>query len=158
MPSDAKPLKKRAFSLVEVLIALPLLALLSSILLNTYFQISVWSKKEQAIYKEHLQERYMRVRLSHILSHLVRDGKNKKPFYKEGIFYFKYDNGINKNPIASSTVSSTLFLREKSLYLEVFDKDKNLIRQEKLLDNIDEIEWQFGLLDKHTLTWQPVLD
>lgn len=139
---------KNTFSLVEILISLPLIALLTAFLFKQTFLISRLEKQhiqenrtlKQSIYFQKRIQKMLYSSVSHSLK-IKNDGPS---------FGFQYDNGVNYNPEASNTVNAQLFLDHNKLVLNVSPKksdvkNQRLIRKEFFFNHVDNVQFSYGI-------------
>ncbi len=152
-------LKRSSFSLLEILIALPLAGLLITTLLTSYTSlVSLNLKEKQASFS--LQEsHYFRLRFKKMLLSLEPEKRQLKPI--ETDLEFQYDNGVNRRPIASNEVFAKLVRKKNTLYLEVSKevgeknkKKKLFLREEELLSNVQNVDYEWGYLKDKEIAFQ----
>ncbi len=152
-------LKRSSFSLLEILIALPLAGLLITTLLTSYTSlISLNFKEKQASFI--LQEsHYFRLRLKKMFLSLEPEKRKLKPIEKD--LEFHYDNGVNRRPIASNEVLAKLVLKKNILCLQVSKevgeknkKKKHFLREEELLSNVQTVDYEWGYLESEKVAFQ----
>lgn len=153
-----------AFTLIEVLIAFSLAAILISALMSIYFQVNAVHRDSDLIRQKAFQMRYLQSRLADVLPRAIGPilkGDKKNDFFfftptEMGMsgksLVFSYDNGIDIDPFFSNTVLGRLVVLEtegrKQLWLVTWpiprcSDDANRFRRELLLDNIDDWQMEF---------------
>lgn len=150
---------KKTFTLLEILIALPLVSLLISATLRSYTECALLSKtlhKKNEFLRESI---YFNERMKKILS--SQSFEKLKPSYQESRLEFEYDNGINRIPTASNTVSATLFIDQGKLILDVYKKvEKKIvkIRQELFFQEMAQFHVYWGYIKENKLVYSSELN
>lgn len=154
--------QKRPFLLIEVLIAISLIALLSTLLFMALRQIVTWSRlneselqKEEAVSNAHQT-------LARVFSHAQMEGlqnssessvKEQRFFFTENAnsLVFTFNNGVDRDPRFSNVVLGKIFLDSSNcLCLAIRplpSRWKNFspadIRKEILLENVSAVHFIF---------------
>lgn len=159
-------MKRRSFfTLLELLIAMGLVAMLLTTISYYYLQLVVLDQKTEQLQNEIYQLAYLESRLAQVLPRAVPEGKRGKPFFfytasdsKGGLFkegttslVFVYDNGIDLDKKLANEVVGRLFVdTEGRLTLaswpvpKRWDKDKEPpMKKEILLDGVEAIRFSF---------------
>lgn len=130
-------MRKRAFTLIEVIVAFALLAMISTALFTTFRRQTLLkvelTKAETAL----LQRKYFQERLSQILS------QSKSLFTEEGSLHLIFDNGIDPQTTFCHAVKSKIFLENDELLLEMTPFEGEEKRQEVLFQNVEAISYRF---------------
>ncbi|MCH9634242.1 MAG: hypothetical protein S4CHLAM7_09870 [Chlamydiae bacterium] len=148
--------KRRTFSLIEVLIGLPLFALMLSSTLTNYTSLLTLNKKELISHSEFQKSHYFRLRMKKILFNSdLREGPFK---WEDQTLTFHYDNGINQTPLASNQVLGELSLKKGILKLAVskeIEKQKDLLflREERFFSGVKEVKYFWGYLKDKEVTF-----
>ncbi len=132
-------MKRKPFILFEIIIALPLVALLLSFLVQSFsFMLSKNHLLEQR-YEIALERHYFQKRFQQILGRADKK-KQKAPFFKERSLEFDFDNGLSLYEKASGKLHAHFFYDEnqKELALDLFKGHEN-IRHEILLTHVDAV-------------------
>ena len=152
-------LKRSSFSLLEILIALPLAGLLITTLLTSYTSLLTLNLKEKQTSFTLQESHYFRLRLKKMLLSLEPQKRQFNPIEKD--LEFHYNNGVNKRPIASNEVLAYLVLKKNTLCLEVSKevgdknkKKKHFLREEELLSNVQNVDYEWGYLNGQKSAFQ----
>lgn len=150
-------MRKRSLTLLEVIIALVLAAILLSTLFTFYRNLFVTRSQIQTSKNISLQRVLTQERLTQIFGKLLSEVEEEKGviFYTAGhnkalslILYFAYDNGIDPDPQYCGTVKALLYLSlEKKLTLLTLPA-----REEILLEDVDSLF--FAFFDIKEKSWQ----
>lgn len=160
-------LKRRCFTLLEVLISLALTTLLLSILLAAYFQAEKASAEGERMRAGLWPRRMLAERLNALFSTLEKpDTKQKVFFYSSqdnSSLLFTYNNGVSLSPSFSGEVLSELFLNKKgeitlltwparSTWNEEMPPNP---KREVLLKDVEDLNFEFFQVgtDKETAQW-----
>ena len=150
-------LKKSAFSLIEVLIALALTSLILVSVMSIFRQVSQMSRISEGLQQENFRLRYLENRLSQIFPRAVSATAKQKDFYfftsqnPPGLV-LSYDNGVSKQKEFSNHVLGRFFLdpQTRRFYLATWPSPQrwlpNLpppIKLEVLLEDVQELSWDF---------------
>jgi prepilin-type N-terminal cleavage/methylation domain-containing protein len=146
-------MKKRALTLLEVMISLVLASILLTTLFSFYKQL-FFSRAEIQKSKELILDRIlMQERLSQIFAKVVPEIEeekglifytSEKPSTLSDALCFVYDNGIDPNPSFCGLLKGTLYLsKEKNLTLQTWPG-----REEILLDSVEALQFSFFDLEK----------
>jgi hypothetical protein len=149
-------MKKRCFTLMEMLVTLFLFSLLASSLLFWYKRVSMGAYEQKAhykpIFKEQLAYRNLQKIFHHIPSHL---SGNPSIFFsqQEGdgstSLIFTLDNGVWIDPYLSHHVFAKLHLHNRGLYMTIWPQLPHEVdpsdhsHQFLVLDDIDSLSYSF---------------
>lgn len=143
---------RRNLTLLEVMIALSLTAILLSVLFTFYRETMLYKGKIQKVKEQTLSHQLVQQRLGHLFSAIHSGEKEEKnsPFYLGNssesslpALYVQYDNGIDPNPAFSHVLTSTLFYsKTKELYLSTASRDGGT-RKELLATQVDSLSFAF---------------
>ncbi len=141
--------KRTSFTLLELVIALPLLALLSSFFLFSLKSFSLQRQKQELALKEVKESFYFKYRLRKMLLSLPESQRNLQ--IENGKMSFFSDNGIHLNPEASNKVSTYLLHKDKRLCIQVrhFEDESFLIREEEYFKNVQSLEYFWGSYEEN---------
>lgn len=136
-------MKRFSFSLLEVLIALPLALMLILSLTQNFSLLTQSNKKLDQRYEKALERHYFQRRLQYILSR-VTEQKIKHEFFKPKAIEFNFDNGKSLQDQASGKVYAKFCLDTQSqeLVLLLYDQ-KTEIRKEILLSQVADLELSY---------------
>ena len=155
--------RKHHMTLLEVLIALALLAILLTSLMGIYQQMNTIERKISISRQENFRYLYLQYRLGQVLPNVVEDEAIGKEidfaFYTSSSgpiqpntesLVFIYDNGIDGNPLFSNHVIGKLFLDTKGRFcLATWPSFKEYsdinppMRLEVLMEDIHELSFAF---------------
>ncbi len=145
-------MKRKAFSLIELIIALPLIALLFTFLLKNFTSSLLMNKKAEHLHQVALNEHYFQRRLQQILSRFEKE-KQKMEYFQEKVLEFTFNNGMSKNPTTKGQLFSTFFLdpEDQTLKLELYkdSKKETLLRTEELLKNVEAVKFHYFFEEKN---------
>ena len=141
-------MKKRFFSLVEIVISLSLIAIILFFLFNHFVFITKYENKIQSIKKQSFKQAYLHSKLAYIFNQLSIENPI---FYlekeKNNNLYslnFFFDNGIDISPNFSHFLFGKIYVnKKKELILETLSDDKKNKREEILFNNITDLTYQF---------------
>lgn len=135
--------KRRAFTLIEVMVSLLLLALLLGSV-GSFFRVFVGGHQEERELWEFLvEERRVDFQLETLFSHILQEG----PFFtnEQGLF-FTYDHGPDREPELSHAVSARLHFdpHQESLCLTIWpSKGLQPIRTTTLCSHVKHLDISF---------------
>lgn len=155
--------KKRAFTLIEIMISMSLVSILLTFLAYTYYEINLLNIFTEKTEKKAFQLRYLENRLYQIIpnvlssknrDHIFFSSHSCENFLKSGNPYliFSFDNAINIiDSNFSNHVIGRLFLdREGKLILTIMPnveklelKDNIPISKEVLMENVKSLNFSF---------------
>lgn len=137
-------LKKRPFSLIEVVICIALFTLLLNSLFGWYRHLN---DKKRVLEKENshlVEKRYFLQRLNNIIPCATT------PFFYEDGLVFKFDRGLHENPALSNIILCKIYRDTKSntLFISIWpDPEKKFSHEPNqifpLLDNVTELEFSY---------------
>ena len=137
-------MRKRSFTLIEVTLALPLMALIFSFLFMTYSRTVKNNKDLDLRENRALKDHYFQRRLQKKLWLATDEKKAPKEFFKKEAFLFYYYHGISLDPHARGKLLAKLFLENRTLKLALYqNKGKTLVRTEALLEDIDQLNIEY---------------
>lgn len=137
--------RKNNFSLIEILVALPLISLLFVFLFQHHFSSLKIVHSSQKQYEKLLEKRYFNSRVNCMLHSMLKINSLESLKKTDHGLEFIYDNGPNKIASHSNEVLAKLFLKDNQLKLLVFKEELSLkksIREEILLKNVDSLDIQ----------------
>ncbi|MES2344548.1 MAG: type II secretion system protein GspJ [Chlamydiota bacterium] len=142
------PMKKRALTLLEVMISLVLASILLTTLFSFYRELFFTRAKMQKNKEVVFQRMLTQERLSQVFSKVLAEIEEKKGlvFYTTEhasalgpVLYFFYDNGIDPNPSFCGALKAMLYLStDKNLTLYTWPD-----RKEVLLENVESLQLSF---------------
>ncbi len=140
-------MKKKSFTLIEVLISLGLLTLLLSTLFYWYFSLSTQQKELQLLQIPLQEEEALYRRLNQILPTIQHCCYLRDPQHL--VFFF--DRGVCDEPLLAGTPLGCLYSipKENKLYLTLWPKpDTEVLHREPqetylLLENISQVAFSF---------------
>ncbi|MDX8430816.1 MAG: DUF1494 domain-containing protein [Candidatus Algichlamydia australiensis] len=134
-------MKRRAFTLVEIIIAFGLLALITTTLFTTFRRQALLKAELTRAERSVLQRKYFSERFSQIFSSLAL----QEPFYldEEQALHFVFDNGIDPERAFCHHVHGKIFLKKKRLLLEISSLDRKESREELLFEKVNEVAYRF---------------
>jgi len=140
--------RKYFFTLVEVMIALFIAAILLGVVFRFFSQIMICEKRMQNAKEYVLEKNNLEIKLTSIFSQLIYKNFSKDPFFytKDNSLYFHFDNGIDPNPQFSSEVAAQIFIDKNSdliLQIRSLDKKYKICREEILMKNAAELSFEF---------------
>ena len=133
---------KRSFSLIEILVGMVLFSILASLLMGLYIGVSrnvASQKKQEAVLEQFI---FLHTMLQKSLSHAIFDTKGEGLQEEDGNLYFTFDNGIDPDPLFSSTVKGLLALRDGNFILEVKPLTSSESRLYTLKKNVYHISFE----------------
>lgn len=164
-------LKKRSLTLLEVMIALSLTAILLSVIFTSYRQTTISQAKLEKAKIEVLTNKTIEQRLTYIFSHLTSEKQHNNnktegessPLYtlslptSKGVaLILEYDNGIDPDPSFSHHIKSELYLSHKEELCLTTYSHTGLARREVLKEDISELKFSFfdpSAHQTHTSYW-----
>lgn len=152
-----RKVQKHALSLLEVVIATSIAAILLGVLWNTYYS---WSKgyKELQVTQNRLHKTiFMKQRLELISTTLCSQVKeNKVSFFHEkgkaSQLHLTYKGGPDRSPEFNGLITSQIFLDEKGILSFITRGKQGTIRQEILQTGVSSIE--FAFFNPKTNVWE----
>lgn len=136
-------MKRRFFSLLEVLVAFGLAAMIAGLLLTYYRYQAQVAAKIRLSHEELSTRATLYMRLTQIFSTVTSEISELKSGLK-----FELDNGIDKDPLFSHSVKGKLFVRRGELIFEMRRDGKN-VREEILAKNVSS--YSHELIDQALL-------
>jgi len=143
------PKKKHPLTLIEVIIAFSLTAILFSFILTSFFQHIKVSKSFEIAKREVLARAYLQKRLTTIFLNKPKEGVvNTLNYIKDTNprLEFTFNNGIDPDQAFSDQVNGLLYLKNSDFCLKIFGKGDLTIRKEVLFTHVKKIE--FNIYDE----------
>lgn len=143
------PKKKRLLTLIEVIIAFALAAILFSFILTSFFQHIKISKNFEIAKKEVLARAYLQKRLTTIFLNKSKERIANTLNYINDTsprLEFTFNNGIDPDRSFTDQVTGLLYLKNSDLCLKIFGKGDSAIRKEVLFTHVKKIE--FNIYDE----------
>ncbi len=137
--------RKASLTLIEVFIAMGLMAIIVSFLFSSLIQTIHLSKSLDKVKEHALKSSFFYERLLHIFSHADSSTVAIDKEEKEKISFI-FENGLDPAFIFSGKTKGSIYVdHQRNLILEISSKDGKNVRSEVLLSDIQEINW-----DSHT--------
>ncbi|WP_316359523.1 PilW family protein [Candidatus Neptunichlamydia sp. REUL1] len=140
-------MKKHAFTLMELMIALSLAVIVLGVIFSSLYQNSVLNVKQKngaaiVMQKVHIQER-----LDQIFANI--SDKEKQSIYtdKKGDLHFQFDHGIDPEPEFCGMICGKLEHCNGDLVLSLMGDEK--VRSECLCPNVETLNCEFLTHDGH---------
>jgi len=159
--------QKRYFTLLEVSIALCLVAVLVTLMLRFYSEAHLLDNKLDTAKEIVWQRSNTQARLSQVFKEIPNasmTAPNIPAFYtkkypKEDFpsLTFIFDNGIDPSPDFSGPVLGRLALTGQNLCLLIWPiekEDKGYYRRELLMENVSKVSYEFFVTDEDSFKWQ----
>jgi hypothetical protein len=152
--------KKRALSLLEIIIALALTAILVSVLFSFYRQSSVISLQLEQAKQKILSQEMFQERMAQVFNqvHLEAE-KGDLPLYTSffgdadgAVLNVSYDNGVDHQPEFCDTIKGMLYLNHKKEICFLMKSKENLSRTEVFFDGVNELKFHFFDLEEKEWT------
>lgn len=142
---------RRPFTLLETLIAFALATGLISLLLGFIYQAHL-THKQNDVSIQHIRNSYaLHQRLSQVLPETTKILQTEP-------FVFIYNNGIDKNPLFSSTVLACLYLEKNQLILATWPNpnrwEERPHRAEIVANDIDTLSFEFFEPPGWSTSWE----
>lgn len=148
--------QRRPFTLLEVLIAMGLAAVLLTALLGAYQYVNMTSYAQQKAQKEAFQKRLLQERLSTILTSALSPTQVKKEdfafFTLDNGLAFVYDRGVDVDPFFANDVLARLYVHDDKLMLAMWPLKSRWkeggsppMKQEVLMEGVSHIEFRFWM-------------
>ncbi len=150
-------MRKRHFTLLEVLISLTCLMMLLGILTFFYRYIDLLNRKTDREQQELFKDIYVENRLAHILPAIGRE----QCFTTDNSLYFIYDNGESLDKLYGCNALGKITLTQQNelvLYIWPHPKrwgeiDNLTHKKEVLYTGAEKIEWDFFSGEHYSSTW-----
>lgn len=139
--------KKRTFTLLELLVSLPLIALLISFFLFSLKFFYFSQKQQEQLLIAVKESFYFKYRLRKMLLSLPEKERDLQ-LEKDSLF-FKMDHGVHIEPKASQKVKAKLFLEQGQLHLQIYYDDEKLLREEIYFHDILSLDYLWGYHEKN---------
>lgn len=144
--------KRRALTLLEVMIAFSLTAILLSFLFSQFQKMSFASIETQKVQEIFFSRHLLQTRLAQVFAAVVTDDKEPSFYFDEKKLHFHFDQGVDPVPALCNEVTAFLYVNsDKNLVLDIFSLDGQTTRTEKLYENISSHLWEF--VDKKDPEW-----
>lgn len=141
-------MKRRAFTLIELMVTLPLLMILTTFLLKSYAFSSKSLKVMNVDHQKALKEHYFQRRLQKILDRAVIC-QQKKEHFQKGSLDFKFDNGMSEDERLRGRVCAKLFYDETARCIKLcLLKHNQILREEILLEKVNSCELSYFFEEK----------
>lgn len=156
---------RRPFTLLEVIIAMSLLAVIMTLLGYSYLQLQLLSLEQDKVEEKRYKLAYLQSRLASIIPKTVAEGGNGNGFFfytsgdqQGGLFkdgsaslVFVYDNGLDLQPEFSNEVIGRLYLSPQGqLVLASWPLPKRWsksemppVKKEVLLEGVSQLRFSF---------------
>ncbi len=138
-------MKRRSLTLIEIAVALPLIALLFSFLLSSLYSHLKLGKDNAKLQAQVLEIHYFKKRLQKIL-HATTHHKEVLPaqFQPQSLSFF-FNNYFSQNPLASGKVYASLFFENNALHFWLYNlKDlQTPFRKEVLVHNLENAHFSY---------------
>lgn len=135
-------MKRRAFTLIEVIIAFALLALVSTTLFTSYkrqilLKVELVKAENAVLQRKLLQERLSQIFTSVTATEniLLDEDKNLQ---------FTFDNGIDPEKAFCHDVRAKLFCKNKKFFLEITSLDGKAKREEELFPRAENVSYRLA--------------
>jgi hypothetical protein len=136
--------RKAALTLIEVCIALGLMAIIVTTLFSSLLQTIQVSKSLDRVKETALKSSFFYDRLLHIFSHANSSTVLVDKEEKEKISFI-FENGLDPAFIFSGKTKGLIYLdQHQNLILEISSKDGKSVRSEIILSDVQEINWDSG--------------
>ncbi len=149
--------KRQSLTLLEVMIALSLAAVILSSLMTFYHQVSKKRIAAQELKRTILPIELMRQRLIHLFAGAAAA---EMPSFKTGnhpsavgeVLLFSYDNGVDLNPLFCGDVKGMLYVNPRHQLCLVSWAPNGEARQEIFLENVGQ--FSFSFFDAEDARWK----
>jgi hypothetical protein len=142
-------MKKRFFTLIEILIALFLIGTILTTLFRFFSSTSILEKKLKEVKEDIFFKNNLQVKFDTLFSKIFHKNFSKTSYFytdEKNHLHFVFDNGIDPNPKFSSHIKATLFLNKNNeLILKTmpFKKNPKIYREEILIKNVKSLNFEF---------------
>jgi len=139
-------MKKRHFTLIEILISLSLAAIILTVIFHFFSNLTTIEKNMTKAKEEILEKNYLQIKLNTIFSNLQY---SKKTFFiKDNSLFCQFDNKIDPSALFCNVINAKLLIdSNNNLILETFPlKKEKSKRKEILKKNIKSL--RFTVLEK----------
>lgn len=138
--------KRLAFTLLEIVLSLPLIFLLFSFLImmltaSTKHQYNLQEKEKKV-----LQKHYFQKSLQKKLSMVTEQKELPGDYLKSNEVFFNFNNGISKEKELSGTLVAKLHLEDHNLMLSLYQKKNKAlkeVRDDALLNEVQKIHFEY---------------
>ncbi|QVL55734.1 MAG: prepilin-type N-terminal cleavage/methylation domain-containing protein [Simkaniaceae bacterium] len=140
-------MKRYAFTLMELMIALSLAVIVLGVIFSSLYQNSVLNVKHEngaaiVMQKVHIQER-----LDQIFANIPSEEKRSIYTDEKGALHFRFDHGIDPEPAFCGMISGTLELINGDLSLSLMGEKE--VRSERLCFDVNTLNYEFLTHDGH---------
>jgi len=134
-------MKKYAFTLMELMIALSLTVIVLGVIFSSLYQNSVLNVKHEKGAAIVMQKAHIQERLDQIFANI--SDKEKRSIYtdEKGILHFQFDHGIDPEPAFCGMISGKLELIKEDLFLSLMGRDG--VRSEHLCSDVKALNYEF---------------
>jgi len=143
--------KKRAFLLFEILVALSLMGMLLTFLFSFLVQSMKVEKKIEKVRHLMMGRQYMHIRLQDLFMSLGSIGPQCPFSSAKNSLVFYFDHGVDPDPVFGGMVEGRLFLDEdlhlKLIYGPIPLDLEGVWRKEILSSRVSEVSFQFLALE-----------
>ncbi len=116
--------KRRSLTLLEVMIAFSLTAILLSFLFSQFQKMSFASMETQRVQEIFFSRHLLQTRLAQVFAAVVTDDKEPSFYFDERKLYFHFDHGVDPEPALCNEVGACLFVNsDKNLVLDISSLD-----------------------------------
>lgn len=147
-------MRRRSFTLIEVLISMGLVSMLMAALLGMYSHFAFLKRDLKVAREKGFRLSYLQSRLSRALSQVVPEAHKQFALYTSDFegpsLVFVSDNGVDIVPNYSNLIVQRLYLNNQGMLClaswpmpERIESGSIPMRHEVLLDGIEEIEFEF---------------
>jgi len=146
-------IKKRFFTLIEVIVSLSLITIILTFLFGYFSKITKVEQDIEDLKKIVYKQNHLHIRLNNIFANLYAKEFDENVFYtkfeknkKNLSLIINFDNGIDPDPNFSEIVKAEIFIDKKNdLILEIWPNDKKIktTRKELLFSNVNKLEYKF---------------
>jgi prepilin-type N-terminal cleavage/methylation domain-containing protein len=143
------PKRKRALTLLEVMIAMSLLAIILFFVLSPFKEIAILSGRVGKASEGVLSYHRVQTKLTRLFSQLEDEFH-----FENGELTCSSKIGVDPNPNLSSSIQAAILVdKEQNLVLEIWPKEdvrgkSAHIRREVLCKNVSSLHWQFFQLEE----------
>lgn len=134
-------MKKYAFTLMELIIALSLVVIVLGIIFSSLYQNSVLNVKHEKGATIVMQKAHIQERLDQIFANIP--GKDQNSLYTDenGTLHFQFDHGIDPEHMFCDMILGKLELVKEDLFLTLIGGDK--VRTERLCSAVKSLNYEF---------------
>lgn len=147
--------KRHAFTLLEIILSLPLVFLLFSFLIMMLTASTKHQYKLEALEKNVLEKHYFQKGLQKKLSRVTKQKEIPVDQLKPNEVIFEFDHGISKQKDLSGSLFGKLHLDENKLVLSLYKKEHKtlkVIRNDTLLTDVKTVHFDYSFEKKRLET------